>query len=454
MKHTRKNEVSQSKDCKIVLLMKILFLNHLRSQCGVYWYGFRLWNIWRKSEQHEFDYKEISTLQHYQEIHFKDYDVIIYNYHPSTMPWLSSITIQKQVKNVGIWHEILTDNMFDLTLDIPSQIPRPIFEDIPTTISTKEKDVIEFIEYQKDGVPIIGSFGFGFHSKGFDKIITYTCQQFQKAIIKIIMPIAQYGDKDGQLTKTIREQCKSLLTNPEVELYITHKFISDEDMLYFLNKNTINVFLYDQEKNRGISSVIDYAISVDTPLCISNSFMFRHMYDDCISITKKTIKECIDQDLTYLRTFREKWSHTNNVAMIDNYLKKHIANEKISKMKGVFYNSNRNTILHQLGLELYQNLIKSTFYEIEYTEIKRDISTFDFLIINYHSKENNWIQANMIHNFKGQSFCIVSENTLTESLPIFYDHYFVLQQNINQTYQIHPISVDTFLQKFETLLLH
>ena len=271
--------------------MKILFLNHVKSQCGVYWYGYRLWKIWKGSNMIDFDYKEIKDLENYNLLICSKYDAIIYNYHPSTMPWLSSHTIQRKIPNIGIWHEILQDKMFEYTLDIPSEIPRPIFEEIPETITSTDKDVIDFINYKKEGVPIIGSFGFGFQSKGFDKIITNTCNQFDKAIIKIIMPMAQYGDSDGQITKQIRNQCTSTCTNPNVELRIIHQFISDDDLLYFLSTNTINVFLYAQENNRGISSVIDFALSVDRPICISDSYMFRHIYNDCISITKHTIKK-------------------------------------------------------------------------------------------------------------------------------------------------------------------
>ena len=381
--------------------MKILFLNHVKSQCGVYWYGYRLWKIWKGSNMIDFDYKEIKDLENYNLLICSNYDAIIYNYHPSTMPWLSSHTIQRKIPNIGIWHEILQDKMFEYTLDIPSEIPRPIFEEIPETITSTDKDVIDFINYKKEGVPIIGSFGFGFQSKGFDKIITNTCNQFDKAIIKIIMPMAQYGDSDGQITKQIRNQCTSTCTNPNVELRIIHQFISDDDLLYFLSTNTINVFLYAQENNRGISSVIDFALSVDRPICISDSYMFRHIYNDCISITKHTIKECIQQDRTYLSSYREKWSHRNNVFMIETYLKRHISSKTYVVRRGIFYNSTqeRSIEVHKLGLELYHALHTSTFFDLDYTEDIGFKNDYDFCIMNYHITSNNWIRKHMIDSF-------------------------------------------------------
>ncbi len=47
---------------------------------------------------------------------------------------------------------------------------------------------------------------------------------------------------------------------------------------------------------RGLSSVIDYAISVKKPIGISNSNMFRHIYSDEICLYKNSIQYCIDNE--------------------------------------------------------------------------------------------------------------------------------------------------------------
>ena len=38
--------------------------------------------------------------------------------------------------------------------------------------------------------------------------------------------------------------------------------------LYFLKSNSMNIFLYDTMVGRGTSSVIDYALSVNTPCLV------------------------------------------------------------------------------------------------------------------------------------------------------------------------------------------
>lgn len=298
--------------------MKVLFLNHSKSRCGVYWYGVRLCNIWKKNNDHVFEYKEINHVNEYNTI-LNTYDVIIYNYHIMTMPWLNIATI-KPGKSIGIWHEGHISVPFTKIIDVSTQIPRPIFETIPLSIEDNRKSIIDFLNYSKENIPIIGSFGFGFDSKGFDKIIRSVCNTFDKAIIKLVITISEFGDIDGSIVRRLNENCKSLVTNPNVELKIINDFISDNDILYFLNKNSINVFLYNEELNRGLSSVIDFAFSVNRPVCISNSFMFRNIYSEEISINHKNILDCMKNNLEYILRFRENNSHKKSVNFINSIL--------------------------------------------------------------------------------------------------------------------------------------
>jgi len=300
--------------------MRVLFLNHKQSRCGIYSYGNRLWNIWKKSSENIIRYKEISSLEEYNNIIF-EYDIIIYNYHCMTMPWLGSDNINTNVKNIGIWHEGPINIQFTRVIDVSNRIPRPIFENIPAMIENTNQEIINFLNYSKEEVPVIGSFGFGFDSKGFDKIITNVCQTFDKAIIKLVITVSEFGDADGSIVRRINQACCNLVTNPNIELKIINDYLSDNDILYFLNKNSINVFLYKEENNRGLSSVIDFAFSVHKPICISNSYMFRHIYSDNISINNKTIKECITDDLDYINNFKQSSSHNSSIEYINSIIR-------------------------------------------------------------------------------------------------------------------------------------
>lgn len=73
----------------------------------------------------------------------------------------------------------------------------------------------------------------------------------------------------------------------------------------------MNIFLYDSLPNNGISSVIDFALSVEKPLAISDSCMFEHIYDDSICVYKTPLLEIMKNSVEYCKQFREKYSHKN-----------------------------------------------------------------------------------------------------------------------------------------------
>ena len=298
---------------------KILFINHKKSQCGVYNYGKRLCTIWKNSLYLEFDYIEINSLEEYNDIIFSNYNYIVYNYHILTMQWLTNDTITKITKNVGILHECTSD-LFDCLLDTASDIPRPLFNEIPNKIKSNNETIINFLEYGKeDNIPIIGSFGFGFINKGFDKIVKYVCEEFDNAIIKFVIPYSTFGDPLGDQAQYISNVCYQINNKPNIKIRIIHEFLDDEDILYFLNNSTINLFLYDHMYGRGISSVIDFALSVNKPIGISNSYMFRHIYDDSICIYKQSITHCIHNSLFHLQQFKALHSQYNLTKTIETF---------------------------------------------------------------------------------------------------------------------------------------
>jgi hypothetical protein len=300
--------------------MNILFLNHAKSQCGVYNYGTRLYDIWKKSNKLEFIYLEVNSLEEYNQINFDNFKFIVYNYHVCTMEWLKPRTITKKSINIGILHECYPQ-LFHYCINTQSDIPRPIFESITSKIQSNDTSVVNFLEYGLNtNIPIIGSFGFGFTNKGFDKIVNYVNQQFDKAIIKIIMPFADYGDKTGEKSRYVSSLCSMTNKKPGIEILIIHDFLHDNDILYFLSKNNVNVFLYDKMEGRGISSTIDFAMSVHTPLCISDSYMFRHIYNDSICLYKNSFSECITNSIEYMKQFREIYSHKNSIKFIEDFI--------------------------------------------------------------------------------------------------------------------------------------
>lgn len=303
--------------------MNVLFLNHKIVNCGVYQYGKRLFEILEKDQIIRYIYREIDSEAEYRAVlqDISHFQYIIYNYHCSTMPWLNAYNIQRKAKNIGLPHES-QHGFFDVVCELDPtcpesvnrfSIPRPIYENVvPCDASTKSVDY--FIRYTKGhNVPIIGSFGFGFENKGFHKVVKMVNEQYDEAVIKFVIPIAHF-DPNPHTVYTMKQLCMNENVKPGITLMITHEFFSNADILTFLRSNTINLFLYDTMYGRGISSAIDYALSVKKPIAISDSFMFRHIYSDDICLYKRSIEHCIQHSEKYLLPFCEKYSHAKMIA--------------------------------------------------------------------------------------------------------------------------------------------
>lgn len=307
-------------------MITLLFLNHSDEACGVYQYGKRLITIIQKDKNIQYIYKEITNLQEYHSTieQTPNLSGIIYNYHRSTMGWLSEDTIQKKVINIGIPHESQT-NMFDKLCDLDPikpietneyKIPRPIFEGInfnTEQLQHSNSTIRDFItSYTDTTMPIFGSFGFGFRNKGFDKIINMVNDQYDHAVIKIIITQAKYGNYSTEAID-IKNDCMSIPVKSGIHVMITNEFFSEQEILLFLHYNTMNLFLYDTMLRRGISSTIDYAISAKKPIGISDSYMFRHIYSDAICVYKTPLAQCMIQSDAVINRFLLENSHTTMI---------------------------------------------------------------------------------------------------------------------------------------------
>ena len=371
--------------------MVIIFLNHKEKRCGVYQYGLRLFKALERCDNIRYKYYEITSDDEYQQIINENrYNGIIYNFNTSTMGWLNKSNIERKKRNIVISHESNCDFADILiTVDAVSEehnniynIPRPLFEINLEILESESENVTirEFIsigQKTKSTIPIIGSFGFGFKNKGFEKIVQMVNEQYSEAIIKFIIPFAYFGDNTGDVAKSISESCQQFQRKEGIKLMITHEFCQDIDMLRFLRSNTINLFCYDYQYGRGNSSVIDYALSVFRPIGISNSYMFRHIYAESIDVSKVGIAACIENSLNYTQQFNKKWSHHN------------------LKMKLYYILTNQKYLAyHALSIGGVQadQILRSYFPDYSYLGIMIEVGAYQpiELSVSYHFEKNGW----------------------------------------------------------------
>jgi hypothetical protein len=300
--------------------MNIIFFNHKIENCGVYQYGKRAFEILKNNNEINYIYKEIDCFDEYTRVLTENVNIkaIIYNYHSCTMQWLNLSNIQTNVKNIGIPHES-PDNLFDIVCNVDPDakethknfsLPRPIYENIEDLLNSplENKIVNNFInEYTDTNMPIFGSFGFGFDRKGFDKIVKIVNDNFDSAIIKFIMPHADTIASDHNVVT----RCLKNITKPGIKIMINHEFLDEKDILLFLRTNNVNVFMYDTHNSAGLSSVIDYALSVKRPITISDASWFRHIYSDEICVYKNNIRNILNATNNYCLKFNNIFSNEN-----------------------------------------------------------------------------------------------------------------------------------------------
>ncbi len=324
------------------MAVNVLLVSHKKAQCGVYEFGNKLAGVLEKSKRYHFIHVECSEMEELQQtITTYHPALIIYNYHPSVLPWLVTKMSRGFYRNniafltipqVGIIHEI-TQKIADTATGYSNK-------HFPGSITTLCNTIFDYYiapdptlllqnplvyktgrlvpEYRNDhplsSITTVGSFGFGTPNKGFEKIVQLVQQEFDEAIIRFNIPAADFGDKDGINARVIENNCKALLTKPGIKLSITHNYFQDDTtMLDFLAQNTVNVFLYEDAGGRGLSSTVDNAMAVQRPVAVSDSTMFRHILsaEPSVCVKKNSLRTIIANGFAPLQKYYDEWNAAN-----------------------------------------------------------------------------------------------------------------------------------------------
>jgi len=316
---------------------KILFVNHHKKQCGVYEFGNDAFRAISKSVKNQFVLAECDSMAELNKA-IKEHtpDVIIYNFHPSTMAWVYSKIGPRLFRSniagigilqIGIMHEV-TQKVADEATNyrnkmLPGTRAKLInclfdFYIAPDpTLLLRNPNVYKtgrlIPEYQNNyplpSVPVIGSFGFGTPNKGFEDIVTVVQKEFDEAVIRLNIAAADFGDPDGANARKIAGEVKQRVTKKGIQLQVTHDYLDKEGILNFLAQNTVNVFLYRDTGGRGVSSAIDNALTVRRPVAVSGSSMFRHLLSEVPSaeIYKSSIREIIERGFAPYEKLASEW---------------------------------------------------------------------------------------------------------------------------------------------------
>ena len=282
--------------------MNALFVSEKGKKCGVGDYGERLFDCLKLSKK--INFKESNT------INIDNIDVVLYNYHNATLPHItdSYLNDKRHIKHIVLFHESSILFTPDKVIDV-CNVPRPIIYN-------------NNHNFKANGKITIGSFGFGFPNKNFPKIAQLVKEQFDVAIIKLNIPFATYGDYDGSLAKNEIEKIKQILLGTNIELEVNHDYLNKNEVVEFLSKNDINLFLFDEMNNRGLSSSLDYALESNRPIGLSKSYMFRHFKNvsSSIFVDELSINDIIVKGIEPLKPIRNYHNCNNLLNVIEKEL--------------------------------------------------------------------------------------------------------------------------------------
>lgn len=317
----------------------ILFITHPKARCGVYDFGENVFLSIKSSSRYNFIKVECAGIDCFEAAYDQHNPAaIIYNYHPETMPWITERRFRVFIRNniaqvpvpqIGIIHDVtqtiinaakqrkqrliakidsLLNSLFDyyVVADPTVQLNNQFVYKTGRVIPKYEN------KHAEAGIPVISSFGFGNKNKGYEKIIKMVQGEYDLAKIRINIPFGEYCDKLGINAKEYAGKCKGQIYKPGIELEITHEYWDKEGLLDFLAQSTLNVFLYKDE-DRGISSVLDYALAVDRPIAVSNSRMFRHVLHSrpSICVDDVTLKQIVKNGTAPLIKYLKDWTPEN-----------------------------------------------------------------------------------------------------------------------------------------------
>jgi hypothetical protein len=305
-------------------MVKFLFVNTRPAQCSIYKSGVQVFDVLDNSPYWNIDYCEIQELDRdaldrgeimIEGLLIDKYDAYIFNYHDITMRGIEKLDSRVLQKLPGPIFSII----LEMTKDNP--LPRLFSDDfngylvMDPTMRYRDPRFIAFprplkyfskVEYVDTGRPIIGSFGFPTQDKAFDRIVDAANAEFDSALIRLNIPRATYADPEDRAFNEIVELCR-LKAKPGIDIEVTREFFSDNELVDWCAKNTINVFLYNRNMP-GLAAVTDQAVASGRPLAISDNTTFRHVHAYLQAYPEQTLTQSIENSQAAVLEMQCAWS--------------------------------------------------------------------------------------------------------------------------------------------------
>jgi hypothetical protein len=287
----------------------LLFANHVAKQCGVFRYGKRIASILQSNFHDNILYREYSDSARFvEDVKMSDVEIVVVNYHVDVTNYIDTETLERAKATkpiVNIYHEG-PNLQFNMTFDVDPNTAYSNMIGLPRALpvwSRKGERPEEFI---------IGSFGYATSLKRFDLVISKAAEQCPGKRVRIHMPRPDVTPFD--VYDSMVNNCLEIANKLGVPLEVSTNEFTDEELLYWLSRNSINVFIYDEIGiRRGPSSSLDFALAVGRPIAVNNNQMFRLFTDvnPSIFVEEHSLYEIAERGDRQMECYLLQWSHAS-----------------------------------------------------------------------------------------------------------------------------------------------
>lgn len=274
-------------------MIAVLYVNHAHSEmCGVHDLGRRHARSIASADGIDLDYVEVNDIDHYhQAVEARRYDVVVVNYMPGIMPWVSRDIRRHDIPTVAVIHNYQHDTiervaaahhrLFDFVLALDPTLtttkPWVLVTDRPLPATTPAPTLSE--------IPRIGTFGFAFPHKGFPAVAAEVAATLDEAILDLHMPEAYFNGARGgpRHTAGILAAIEDALHDkPGITVNHTTDHLDPAALTARLAANHVNCLFYvPGQHNAGLSSALDYLIAARRPIMVTDCAMFAHYRQAC-----------------------------------------------------------------------------------------------------------------------------------------------------------------------------
>jgi SAM-dependent methyltransferase len=306
-----------------------LIISHMGNHCGVYQFGRNLFDTLAKADEIAWSYCECSNFDELKAAVSREApDAIIFNHHPSTMPWLTTAPLKElDGLHFGLLHQVSQEiadaanpEPFDFLICLdPTLVPRN-----PRILRAPRFSPVDQLGQSPPPPDVftVGSFGFATPGKGFDRLCALVNSEFDRAKIRINIPVHDDPKIIPEfMLRAVIDKCRAAIDKPGIELEITHHFLNNSEIVAFLASNTINAFLYEDSPSTGISSCADFALASGRPFALTRTSMFRHFFhlNPSVFIEERKLADIAAGDMSMLNAARAdalpakaagEWNHT------------------------------------------------------------------------------------------------------------------------------------------------